>query len=36
MGPTGYLETSVWNYESTLFEVSKDRRSDLRRGGSVK
>jgi hypothetical protein len=35
MGPTGYLETSARNYQSTVLKVSKERISDLHRSGSV-
>jgi len=34
--PTGYAETSVTNYQSTLLNISEERRPHLHRGGSLK
>jgi len=36
MGPIGFLETSVWNYRSTLRDVPQERRRHLQRSGSPK
>jgi len=35
-GPTGCHETSANTYKSTLRNITKDRRSRLHRGGSLK
>ena len=36
MGPIGCPEASVKNYRSTLRKIPEERRSALRRGGSLK
>jgi hypothetical protein len=33
---TGYLETSVRNYHSTMRKIPEERRSRLHRGGNLK
>jgi len=36
MGAIGCPETSVWNFHSTLYNISEERRSHKNRGGSLK
>jgi hypothetical protein len=36
MGPVMYPETSVTNYQSTLNNITEERRYRLLRGGSLK
>jgi len=36
MGPTGCLETSVKNYQSTMREIPTERRIHWHNGGSLK
>jgi len=36
MGPTGFPETSVTSYHSTLLKIPEERRYHLYRGGSLK
>ena len=36
MGPTGYPETSIRNYDTTLRNIPDERTSHLHRGGSLK
>jgi len=36
MGPIGFPEPSITNYQSTLINIPEERRPHLHRGGSFK